>query len=215
MAKAPRRRAHPQERRSRTSEVVRKEDAPKTSAPTSDPEPDETTGVRPRLDYDALGGTSESEARWASGAPEFEANPSDELEPGVIIPPDAMRAPDGSPTEEELSIEPDDLGRRFLEGATQDLKPTEANPADELRSLDEPFADEVEGTHPLLTRYPDRSEIEQAISEKARELQARDAAGEEEEPSPEDHVTALDRDPRYEHDERPSRRRKPSSRGSE
>lgn len=230
MARSPSKRAEKPSEKStekrppRASEVVPRDPALGSAPDESFDASDEETGVRSRLDYDALGGTSESEARWASGEPEFEPNPSEDLEPDMRSNEGgtgrARRGPGGSPTEEELAVGPDDLGRRFLEGATQDLRPTEANPGDgwppeeedfpglgERRTRGQAPGGDDDDRSPLLTRFPDRSEIEQAISDKARELQARASEGEEEEPSPEDHVTPLDRDPRYEHDRPPPKRR--------
>lgn len=88
---------------------------------------------------------------------------------------------EGPPRRRELSERPDELGRHFLEGATQqpqaDSRPRRERPAPEQQALDvspgeratreqDPEAERTDA--PLLTHMPERTEHERNVSQKAR-----------------------------------------------
>lgn len=129
---------------------------------------DEEMGVRERPDPDELGGASEGSAGGMSRA----------IEGGRRV-----SAPD--PGEDELSVAPEDLGRRFMEGATQDTHHEEEDDWDLYREETEQLEGEqnmqemspdVRGRDDhddrLITHMPDTSDFEEKISRETRAMQA-------------------------------------------
>jgi len=133
-------------------------------------------GERP--DATDLGGESEDSLRRAHMTPEERADEArhERLHDEGIEP--------GPEDREELSTDADDLGRRYLEDATQ--QPRRERPRSDIEregTGDEPLTTMGEehiremtpgagdGTDPLVTHLPDRTEHEEKVSDRTREMQ--------------------------------------------
>lgn len=135
-----------------------------------------TTDERP--DARELGGESEDSLRRAGMSPdgrEHEADHEREHEAGLEP---------GPEDREDLAADADDLGRRFLEDATQQPRRErsrsdaehEGTGDEPLTTMGEQYIRDLEpgasdDTDPLTTRAPDRTDHEERVSDKAREMQ--------------------------------------------
>lgn len=131
-----------------------------------------------RPDARELGGESEESLRSAGLTPdqrEHEAEHDREHEQGVEP---------GPEDREDLAADADDLGRRFLEDATQQPRrersrsdvEREGSGDEPLTTMGEQYIRDLEpgasdDNDQLTTRAPDRTDHEERISEKTREMQ--------------------------------------------
>ena len=131
-----------------------------------------------RPDARELGGESEESLRRAGMSPDAREHAADherEHEAGL------ERGPEDR---EDLAADADDLGRRFLEDATQQPQRErtrsdvehEGSGDELLTTMGEQYIRDLEpgasdDNDPLTTRAPDRTDHEERVSEKTREMQ--------------------------------------------
>lgn len=131
-----------------------------------------------RPDARELGGTSEDSLRRAGATPSERESQEDHVQAR-----EAGEEPE-VPAHEDLTVEPSDLGRRFLEGATQQPRrdrdrsnvEREGTGEEPLTSMGEKHMRDMspeagDDKDRLVTHMPDRTEHEERISRKTREIQ--------------------------------------------
>lgn len=133
---------------------------------------------RERPDAEELGGASEESMRRAGSTP-----PERESREDYQRARESGEEPE-VPNHEDLAVEPSDLGRRFLEGATQQPRrdrdrsnvEREGTGEEPLTSMGEkhmrdmsPESDDAKDR--LVTHMPDRTDHEERISRKTRQMQ--------------------------------------------